>query len=284
MLFLAVSKGVSHLLDILHQHHTVHKSEQPSEQGELRVPGHSRGGHCWPCTCAARPSSHLRTVIIPAQEIQEASQRTGGKKTSNPWQSQLGSGAGRSFARAREEGRMLLVRHLLGQELQRIRCSPASPAFPASPASPAQDPTPAHSRAVPVFLNHCAPARVGLGTGHATLQLLEVGVQSYGQPLDKTPLDFRKGLFLGKECSTGHLLVLCVCASQTRLSTADFWVARSTEIHAFPCISHSFWVFLKATNRGNIKGSLSPWSFIAVAGLGVRSYVLWFSSNWVSKI
>lgn len=42
--------------------------------------------------------------------------------------SQLGSAAVRpSFARAREERRMLLVRHPVGQELQRIQPSPAPP-------------------------------------------------------------------------------------------------------------------------------------------------------------
>lgn len=132
---------------------------------------------------------------------------------------------------------------------------------------------------MPCFFHHCTPARAGLGTRHSTLQLLEAGVQPNGQLLDKTPLQFRKGLFLGKECSTGHLLVLCFCARQRMLSTVNFRVARSIEIHAFPCISHSVWVFLKATNRGNIKGSLSPWSFIAVAGLRVHTYVLWSSMS-----
>lgn len=40
---LLVSEGRSHLLDLLRQHRTVHESEQPSEQGELQVPGHGRG-------------------------------------------------------------------------------------------------------------------------------------------------------------------------------------------------------------------------------------------------
>lgn len=149
----------------------------------------------------------LHTVIVPAQEIREASQRTGGRN--------LKSLAVSAWLRwwqtlcMNEKGQVLLVRHFLSQRIH---------IFPTSLASPTQDPTSVHDRTVLGFLNHCAPARVCLTTGHGILQLLEVD----GWSLDKTHLDFKKYLFLGKESSMGHLLVLHACASQMRLSVSSF--------------------------------------------------------------
>ena len=124
------------------------------------------------CTCAARQSSHLTCSNHSCPGNARGFTDNRREKTSNPWRSQLGSGAGRPFARVREEGWVLLARHFLAQEMQRNTCSHASAV---------QDSTPTQSRAVPGFFNHWTPSRASERTGHGTLQLLEAGFQSYGQ-------------------------------------------------------------------------------------------------------
>lgn len=144
--------------------------------------------------------------------MQKASQRAGGKKPQVL--GSLGSPQVLAYYFKSKRGKM----------------NAASKAFPQPgatehwmlPSFPRPGSTTCSSRAVPGILNHCAPDKVGLGTGHGTLQLLEFGHQSSGQSLDKTPLDFKISLILWKKGNMGHLLVLCISDSLTRLSTSDF--------------------------------------------------------------